>query len=143
MAFWNMYYLFDEYRLAYETPDEDLKYPPEIESALKEYRKLKLNPKRMIRAKVLEFAAKANYVSSLFRKYLTPEVFKSARYQENLKRTEDSYNEDSKRFRISKGFPEYFVADEVEVYRLRRGIFDFYFVEEEGKLKVLTLGFEL
>jgi hypothetical protein len=29
---------------------------------------------------------------------------------------------------------------EVKVYRLKRGVFEFTFIEEEGELKVLTLG---
>jgi Holliday junction resolvase-like predicted endonuclease len=144
MAFCNMFFLHDEYLLAYmESADEELKYPPDILAAGQAYRKLKLNPKRMTRAQVIEFAAKANNVSSVYRKHLPPEVFKSARYQKNLKQEQDDSDEDSKPFRLSKGFPEYLVGNDTEVYRLRRGVFDLYFVEEGGKLKVLTLGFEL
>ncbi|MCI0485815.1 MAG: hypothetical protein L0229_04355, partial [Blastocatellia bacterium] len=41
------------------------------------------------------------------------------------------------------GLSEYGVAKDQEVYKIKRGMFEFYFIEENGKLKVLTLGFEM
>jgi hypothetical protein len=82
-------------------------------------------------------------LAAVYRKYLPADTFKSPTYLENLRREESHESEFEKRFRISPGFPGFGVPDSVEVYYLQKGVFRFYFVQEEGKLKVLTLGFEL
>lgn len=137
-AFWNLFYLSDEYQLAYQKPD-----PPEIEKQPMESRRTALDAKRMSRRQVEQYIDKTRTFLPLYRKYLPPEVFKTQRYTDNLKRQEESRSEDEKPFRIAPGFPEFGVPNDVEVYYLRKGVFEFYFIEENGKLKVLTLGFEL
>ena len=143
MAFWNMAYLSQEYGLTHGKRNEPLARPPGVEALIAAMRGVKLDPKRMSRAAVIEFVAKANAVAAAYRPALSPANFQSRLYQSNLKGYEGSQSEDSRGVRILHGFPGYGIPETVEVYRLRRGVFDFYFVEENGKLRVLTLGFEL
>ncbi|HKP14088.1 MAG TPA: hypothetical protein VJZ91_18345 [Blastocatellia bacterium] len=96
----------------------------------------------MTRAGVMEFAAKANAVAAAYRPLLPPSAFQSPLYQSNVKR-HDALNEESKSVRIGHGFRDYGVPETVEVYALECGVFHFYFIEEGGKMKVLTLDFEL
>ena len=70
-------------------------------------------------------------------------MFTSSRYLENSKEEEAGRSRYKKRFRINRGYSEFGVPDSTNVYYLRRGVFELYFIEENGKLKVLTLGFEL
>lgn len=143
-TFWNLWYQINEYVLAYQEPDDqELAEPPEFKRQPLKSRLPKLDVKRMSRRQVGQFIDKTRAVLPVYRKYLAAEVFKTERYLENLKRHEESESEDQKRFKIEPGFPDFGVPNNVEVYYLRKGIFEFYFIEENGKLKVLTLGFEL
>jgi tetratricopeptide (TPR) repeat protein len=142
MAFWNWYYLTTEYDLAYGKENEPLVAPPGIKPLMEAMKAVKLNPKRMTRAAVMEFAAKANAVVAAYRSLLPPSAFQSSLYQSNVKR-HDTPDEESRSVRIEHGFRGYGVPETVEVYALERGVFRFYFIEESGKMKVLTLGFEL
>lgn len=159
MAFWNLFYLTEEYRLAFQDPeDQEQNIPPEIAEAFNDLRKIKLNEKYIILAEVKAYIAKANHTSSLLRKYLTREAFDSPLYRANLSRCREGQpaalsfqrmlnsmtnSKDKSRFSISRGFREFGVRKEIEVYELNHCLFAFYFVEEAGQLKVLTLGFEL
>jgi hypothetical protein len=144
MAFWNMAYLSDEYNLAHKTSErEELKEPPEIESLKRQSEKIELDPKRMRAAAVMQFAAKANAIAAVYRKALPPAAFQTAAYQKNLaqrRAVEDKYE---KPYRVVKGFEQFGISDNVEIYNIKRGLFDLFFVEERGQLRVLTLGFEL
>jgi hypothetical protein len=140
-AFWNMWYSNDEYRLCFkESEGFDLKEPPELASLGDNPG---LNEKRMSRSQVERFVSWSKGVALVYRKYLTAGVFDSPRYQKNLANHHAIHDEYEKRFRITSGMSNFDVPDSTPVYYLRRGIFEFYFIEENGKLKVLTLGFEL
>ena len=105
----------------------------------------KLSNKVMSVKPVQQFIEITNLRLSFLRKNFPREVFESATYKASLQKMYEAQKTDEfdKDFQITEGFPEYGVKDDVEVYRLKRGVFDFYFIEEAGKLKVLTLGFEL
>lgn len=144
MAFWNMFYLMDEYRLAFEkSEDQDAVPPPEIAEAVNKMKRIKFDEKRVILAQVRQFIERANLVSTIYRKHLTREVFDSPLYKANLKKCGEESRGRESRFSIERGFSDYGVGTEREVYNLQHCVFDFYFVEEAGHLKVLTLGFEL
>ena len=139
-AFWNYYYLAQEYQLALGKPDDgDFPEPPEF----KRPQMPKLDQKMIRRTQVVQLMEILKPAAAVYRKYLTPDLFSAPRYSQNLRRAEDKADENEKRFRISQGFPEYDVPNNTDVYYLRKGVFEFYFIEENGKLKVLTLGFEL
>ena len=83
-----------------------------------------------------EFVAKAKNALPAFRKYLTPELFNSAAYR-TRSRQNDIRNEPFAR--VLRGLPQFKVGGETEVYKLKRGVFEPYFVEESGAYKVLML----
>lgn len=140
LAWWNIFYMVQEYGLAtWQSEDDDFTLPVDVTKGLEELYSIKLDEKYMRLIPVKAFIAKANAVSSLFRKHLPQELFNTVRYRTNLA----DHNKDSRGFRIVDGLQMHGVGKEVEVYNLRRGVFDFYFIEEGGELKVLTLGFEL
>jgi tetratricopeptide (TPR) repeat protein len=133
-AFWNFSYLMDEYQLAYGDPGGPLVKAPGMPQQAKS------DANKISRKQVLESTAAIRSVLPAFRKQLSPQVFRNVRYLENLKRKE---KKNPPGFRIVPGDANFGVPEEVEVYYLRKGVFEFYFIEERGKLKVMTLGFEL
>jgi tetratricopeptide (TPR) repeat protein len=145
MTFWNLYYLLHEYDLAFsKSSDSDVTLPPEYSAAYEESLKnLSLNEKKMSAAPIRQYIAKANFMSSLLRKYLKPEVFETDLYKQNLKIYLEGEGDDTNSFHLDHRFSEFGVRENVEVYRLKRGLFEFYLIEEKGELRVLTLGFEL
>lgn len=144
-AFWNMYYMSDEYQMAYQTDEQvGLVEPPELKRMQASMqRRRKLNEKRITRTQAVELRDGFKGIAAVYRKYLPAVAFKSPKYLKNLSREDSHENEFEKRFRISPGFPGFGVPDNVDVYYLQKGVFRFYFVEEKGEFKVLTLGFEL
>ena len=142
MAFWNMTYLQQEYILAFRKRGDGIFIPPpEVKQAVKELLKTEFDEKQITLAPVQEFIANANAVSAAWRKYFSRSVFDSPLYQSNLKHHLE--DEDADPPRIMHGFADYGVGKNVEVYVIHRGIFEIFFVEENGQFKVLTLGFEL
>jgi tetratricopeptide (TPR) repeat protein len=143
-AFWNMWYLRNEYQLSCDQSQMgQLKGPAELNSPFAALRGLKLNQKRIARLQVAQFISLSNRVSAVYRRHLTAGVFTSSRYLENSKEEAASRSKYKKGFRIDRGYSQFGVPDSANVYYLRRGVFEFYFIEENGKLKVLTLRFEL
>jgi tetratricopeptide (TPR) repeat protein len=146
-AFWNSVYLGSESRLVIPNGEEREKHEQlALEDAKYQegMKKLNLSDKVMSVKPVQQYIEAMNKMLSFLRKGYPREVFETEVYKENLKKRYDQEkNEFEKDFRIIEGFSEYGVKDDVEVYYLKRGVFRFYFVEEEGKPKVLTLGFEL
>jgi TonB family protein len=139
IAFWNMYYLGQEYVLSVQHQEpKDGAVPTDIAEGEKNVRNMEVQDE-LTPDQIREFVVRANQLSSVYRKYLSRDVFESAAYQAN-------YLEHSKHWnsaRIEHGWREFKVNKENEVYNIRRGIFDLYFIEEGGQLRVLTLGFEL
>jgi hypothetical protein len=138
MAFWNMLYMAQEYNLGFDE-SASLLTPPEIEKAMEGLNRVSLNEKYIIRAEVIKYIEIAKQVSTLYRKHLTRGMFNSNLYKANLKKCKENDYE----FRIERGFEEFGIRKEVEVYFLKSCLFEFYFVKEGSQLKVLTLGFEL
>jgi hypothetical protein len=68
-----------------------------------------------------------------------PAGLETARYLENLRRRE----EHPPGFRIVAGAAPFGVPEDGEVYNLRKGVFEFYLIEDQGGRKVPTPGFEL
>lgn len=140
-AFWNYFYMVGEYQLAHQSSERG--EPPGLGQVQASVRRRKLPEKRMTRSNVVALRDVYKSLAAIYRKYLPAHSFKNSKYLENLRRAESEESESEKRFRIMPGFPGYGVPDNVDVYYLRKGMFEFYFIEEQGKLKVLTLGFEL
>jgi TonB family protein len=146
-AFWNAAYLGQEYGLVCSRPeDNDSALNDKLEKAREKLRKggrRELDETKMRLKPVRNYIARVNVISSLLRKRLPVEVFSSACYEENSRRQQSWWGGAAPSFRIIRGMEDFGVPPDVEVYWIERGIFEFYFVEEGGVLKVLTLGFEL
>lgn len=135
MAMWNYMHLREEYALAFgklaleihETGEDEAEEGPDV----------------LTGAHVTKFIADLEKPSAEYKKPLTAEIFESPLYRLNLKRYQESPERSSEVFKVTMNdFSHRGGGRGVKVYRLRRGVFDFYFVEEEGKLKVLSLGLE-
>jgi hypothetical protein len=97
--------------------------------------------KMITREQIEKSIAPMDQTCSEYRKHLTAEIFESALYKSNLRRLQNSYEESSGAFQVIKiNLSEFGGEPEVKVYRLKRGVFDFSFIEEGGELKVLKLG---
>jgi tetratricopeptide (TPR) repeat protein len=146
-AFFNGYYLSDEAHMIFPNTAEYENYgqlPPDILKATEAMKKL-LSDKVMTVKAVQKFIEVSNLQLNYWRKKFPPEKFASPTYKASLQNMYREWKEElsEKDFRTEQGFKDFGVKDNVEVYYLRRGVFEFYFIEEAGKLKVLTLGFEL
>ena len=141
VAFYNMWYLGDEYELAYRTDDNPSPRPPGFDALMKSLDGVTVDPIRMRREVVLDYASKAETVAAVFRASLPPAAFRSAVYRENLRLQEERRRPEKKTVQVLHGMSNYGIPESVEVYALERGLFRFFFIEENGKMKVLKLGF--
>lgn len=147
-TFWNLMYLDFEARLLFPNDAEykrNVEFPPYIVKAEEALMKLGISDKTLTLRTTQKFIEVTKMKLAFLRKRCPPEVFDSASYKASLqeKARELQSNEYKKELRTIQGFEDFGVSDEVEVYYLNCGVFEFYFIEEAGKLKVLTLGFEL
>jgi hypothetical protein len=75
-------------------------------------------------------------MSALYRKHLPRNVFMSKAYRANIRRLERGREY---QFEIYKGDSYFDIPENIEVLGVCRDMFCFRFIEEDGKLKVLTL----
>jgi hypothetical protein len=157
----NCFFLHYEYELAFEEgeekdDDEGELEIPELAEVRDKFEVILTEHKKGSRRQLELFVESATYLASSYRRHLAPEVFTSARYADNLgQREEDELlvggpdeirraktDAERLRFTILHGFSRFEVPDSVEVYRLTRGAFELYLMEEAGEVKVLTIDFE-
>ena len=138
MAFFNMMYLDAEYSLTQPGGvDRKVPRPPEVRQAIKEMKKLKGQSSPITIDALKQLVRWGNYISSLYRPYLTAEVFNSSLYQENLRASID----ESEPPRLLLGVSKFDIGNDQEAYVVKRGVFEFCFIEEDGRFKILTLRF--
>jgi hypothetical protein len=152
MAFWNAIHLRQEYILAFGKAESDIVNEPkealQMEQDFEMFRKKYFGSdeeRRIRRDNVKNFVRDSIALSeknaAIYRKYLAPEVFKSTNYLTNIK-LRDAEREPSRiiidemsdLWRLEKGRPIYYV---------QRGLFELYLIEENGRFRVLTFGYEL
>lgn len=76
-------------------------------------------------------------VARLYKKHIPKNVFRLARYKENLK----AINKDKRsNVGVFDGYEELGIKAGTKVYTIEQEMFIFFFIEEDGKLKILTLG---
>ncbi len=84
-----------------------------------------------------EFIRDYNKIAKLYRDHLPSNVFESVTYKRSLK----SISKDKRSpVRIRDGYEDFSAKKGTKVYRIEQDIFAFFFVKENGELKVLTLG---
>jgi hypothetical protein len=78
-------------------------------------------------AQLEEYIAEADHLSSLYRKYISPDVFDIPAPNRQLKEN-----------KIIRGDAE--LGRKAKIYRVSRGVFIFSFVEDKGEMKVFEFG---
>lgn len=131
--------------LAGNEQNGDPPLPPEITDALKASKHLRVflddriedAPILTTRPELEEYIADLNKIASLYKQYLPKNAFSSLTYKASLKAiTKDKRSP----VRIRNGYEDFGIKKGTKVYTIEQEIFIFFFVEENGKLKVLTLG---
>lgn len=146
-SFWNLIYLEDEYDLAFaESENNDPAMPAEIEKMNKEREQMKekygnSGPRRgQVRQFILDVVNGYEKLNNLYRKHLPLESLASARYKQNYQREYAQYDDSEI---LADGLNKFAAKPGEVIYRVKRGEFDLFFVEEAGKFRVLTIGYEL
>ena len=148
-ALMNMYYLKTAYDLtirpiAGNEQNGDPPLPQEISSALSSSKYLSAllkggaqnPPDATTRQELEQFVADLNRVAALYKKYLPSDFFKAETYKANVK----AINQEGEGVQINNGFESYGVSTGTKVYEVNKDIFTFFFIEENGQIKLLTLG---
>jgi hypothetical protein len=141
-AFMNYYYLKAAYDLGVGKEEGA---PPEVAAALRASKFHNLlsdegsgdSPTITTRHELEEYVADLNNIAALYRQQLPQNVFDSATYKTSLK----AINKDKhSQVRVRNGYEDFGIKEGTKVYTLEQDIFIFFLVEENGELKVLTLG---
>jgi hypothetical protein len=140
-AFMSFYYLKAVYDLGVGK-DEDV--PPEVAAALRasKFHNLLSNegsgdsPTITTRQELEEYVADLNNIAALYRRHLTSDVFDSPAYKAGLK----AINKQRTTLQTRDGDESLGVGKGTKVYAVEKDIFTFFFIEENGQMKVLTLG---
>jgi len=125
-------HLVFEYRMVQDQHE----IPPEVE---KLYPKLRLiddptPPKNL--DELNEGIAELDNVSAIYRKYLPPSVFSGALYRETLRKERAAAAQSHRVPRIEAGNAKFQIPASRPVYIVRPELFDYYFVEENGAMKL-------
>jgi hypothetical protein len=142
LAMENATLLSSEFALATMTDTDEPQVPADIRKLQEGLRGSKseksLEKNGLSRHDIEEFIVRADALSKALRGHLTPATFSSQRYRQNAAELESEQEPAT----IEHGVPDYGVGPETDVYIVRRGIFEFCLVEEDGGLRVVTLEFE-
>jgi hypothetical protein len=78
-----------------------------------------------------------NRLAKLYRKYMTRNVMRSAAWRANNKYLTSRGG--VTHLGVNRGHPDFCIPDDVKYYIVGRGVFYFYMVEENGRMKVVEL----
>lgn len=140
-AFWNLAHISDEFELA--KTEKELKLqgiPCLMKAKAKEPLPVfKYNQNRPLDVKTLKLAISTmNQAQQCLQKDLGKDFYKTKTYQDNYQKAR-AENRPPKMYR---DWSDWGLFD-LDVIRVERGEFEIYFVEEDGEMRVLTLGYEL
>lgn len=140
VAVHNMYYLQAAYELSLnKMSDSDKKEPKEIVEFKKRssyFRDETEDPRTL--KEVRRAIAEMNQLSRLYRKYMPKDALRNDVWRANVKYFEE-YQPDNN-FGVTKGWDQICVSDKQKVYTFERGIFYFYFVRENRRLRIAGFG---
>lgn len=146
-GFWNLVYMQADYDLAFSKPEDyDSPTPPGFEALEEEFEAVEKKygesgPRSgQIRQFVLDITSTYEKMNALYRRYISPEMFISTRYKENYQREYAKYDDSEI---LTEGLNKFSAKPGEIIYRVKRGEFYLFFVEEAGHFKVLTIGYEL
>jgi hypothetical protein len=86
---------------------------------------------------IKQFTAELNSLANLYRKYIPKGIFNSKMYKTKLKKLTIKQ---SPSLQILDGYDDFKIKKGTKVYYMEKDLFIFYFVKQNGKFKVLTLG---
>ncbi len=140
-AFMSYYYLKAAYDLGVGKGEST---PPEVAAVIKASKFSNLLSDEgsgdaiiTTREEVEQFVADLNNIAALYKKHLPQSVFDSTTYKASL----TAINKDKhSQVKVRNGYEDFGVEEGTKVYAVEQDIFIFFFIEENGKLKVLTLG---
>ena len=143
VAIMNYYYLKAVHDIDVVQADSDVSEeaitPKEIRVAESRSKYVKTNAKAPRSAKEVErMILELNRLSSLYRKYTPRRAMNSPEWRAKAASLETKNLPASQR--ITNGHPDFCVPEHVKLYIVERGIFHFYFVEENQKMKVAAFG---
>lgn len=138
----NSYYLKGIHDLSVARIDSDLSEeaitPKEIRVAESKAIYFTTNGKEPHSAKEIEeMMVEARRFARLYRKYMPRNAMNSVAWRENSAYLIDQVPDSA---RITTGGPDFCVPEGVKIYRVDRGLFYFYFVEENRSMKVAGFG---
>ncbi|HYW74455.1 MAG TPA: hypothetical protein VE961_25755 [Pyrinomonadaceae bacterium] len=123
-------HLWAEYMMVQKQHD----VPPEIEQ-LPEPKLFSHSPQTM--AQVDDGISELQQMSAMYRKYFPPGVFAGAQYRQSVSDGVAFANAHAHNVpRVESGNAKFGVPESVSVYIVRPEAFDYYFVEEKGKMKL-------
>jgi hypothetical protein len=150
-AFMNFYYLRVVYSASIKVGFVDIDrapLPQDIRGALQHSHQLSNllltnstddPPKVMTMQELTQYITDLEQIAKLYKKHLPPDVFNSPIYKTNIKALE---KERGRSLEIERGDDYFGVEDYTEVYVINRDIFTLYFIEKDGKMKLLGLSID-
>lgn len=144
IAIMNYYYLKAVHDIHFAALDSEFSEeeitPKEIRVSEKKATYVKTNGKEPHSApEIEEMIVELRRFAKLYRRYTPRNVMKSPAWRAKAARFEEKDVPDSQR--ILNGDSQFGIPDTVKVYTVQRGIFYFYFVKENGSMKVAGLAF--
>jgi len=128
-------HLWSEYMLIQKENDE----PPEIANLPEPRFFSGANPPKTVsevNAAILEL----ENLSAVYRKYFSARVFQSAQYRESIRKEAEYAKSHSHNVpRVEKGNAKFGIPETVPVYVVRPEAFDYYFIRENGTMKLFYI----
>jgi hypothetical protein len=128
-------HLWEEYLMiqnANDVPPEFEKMDPKPEWLISSTAKAPQNIEELNQA-----LREAESISALYRKYFSPESFRSTTYRESVRSEYKRAREYRHNVpRIERGNSKFGIPENVPVYVVRPELFDYYFIQEKGTMKL-------
>jgi hypothetical protein len=134
--------LSSEFALATMTDADEQKEPADIRKLQAALRRTKseslLEKKGLGRSDIEDFIVRADALSQALRVHLKAGAFTSEQYLSNVREFESEQDPST----IEHGARDFGIGPEIDVYIVRRGVFEFCLIEEGDDFRVVTLQFE-
>jgi hypothetical protein len=130
--------------LAYEFNYPKAPVPQKLTSHKKDYRYLssvigdsQAGTAVITKQDLARFTDEFEYAAEVYRRLLPGDAFKSSNYKRRI-----AENTTADRLDKLNGLPNFGIPEGTFVFALSRDMFDFYFINDRGRYRVLTLGLE-
>lgn len=130
--------------LAYEFNYPEAPVPQELTSHKEDYRYLsnaigdsQLTTAVVTKQDLARFTGEFEYAAAVFRRLLPGDAFKSSNYKRRIAENTSAGTLDK-----LNGLPGFGIPEGTAVFALSKDMFDFYFINDHGHYRVVTLGFD-